>query len=167
MAKVNLYPDFKAFLKSLNSHGVEYLLIGGYAVAHYGYERVTKDIDVWIAVDLENARKLSEALQAFGGFSPSAVVPEMFLEDGKIFKFGREPVRVDILTGPAGVAFRECFGRRLVVLMDGIAVPVISLADLRANKLASGRTKDLTDLERLPVPEALPAASRRPRKRKT
>ena len=59
MAKVNLFPDFKAFLKSLNSAGVEYLRVGGYAVAHYGYERVTKDIDVWIATTPDNAARLS------------------------------------------------------------------------------------------------------------
>jgi predicted nucleotidyltransferase len=150
MAKVNLFPDFKEFLKSLNSAGVEYMLIGGYAVAHHGYERVTKDIDVWVATTSENAAKVSGALQAFAGFPPESVPPDQFEQVGKVFAFGREPVRIDILTGPDGVTFAECYGRRSTVDWDGISVPLIALDDLKANKLASGRAKDLADLENLP-----------------
>jgi hypothetical protein len=166
MAKVDLFPDFRAFLLSLNNHAVEYLLLGGYAVAHYGYERVTKDIDVWIAVNRENATRLSSALQEFGGFSAAAVEPEMFLAPGKVFMLGREPVRIDILTGPSGVEFTDCYGRRNVVRMDGVEVPLISLADLRANKLASGRPKDLADLQRLPTDPSPPPHPKKPAKRR-
>ena len=168
MATVDLFPDFKEFLKSLNSAGVEYLLLGGYAVAHYGYECVTKDIDVWIAVNETNVARRSAALQSFGGFTPESVAPSMFLEAGKVFAFGREPVRIDILTGPDGVDFAACYGRRHDVIMDGVKVPVISLTDLRANKLASGRTKDLADLEHLPTDAdaSRPVVGRRGRKRK-
>src|SRR5215217_5383173 len=160
MAKVDLFPDFKAFLESLNSNGVRYLLLGGYAVIHYGYRRATDDLDVWIAVDPENAEKVSRTLRVFAGFSASKVPPSMFLAKGKVFIFGREPVRIDVLTSPSGVDFEESYARRNEVDWDGIKVPLISLRDLKRNKKASGRAKDLADLENLPPQE-------RPRKRGT
>jgi hypothetical protein len=150
MAKVDLYPDFKAFLESLNSAGVEYLVLGGYAVIHYGYRRVTDDLDVWIAVRPDNAERVSRVLQRFGGFPPSKVKPSMFAALGKVFIFGREPVRIDILTSPSGIDFDACFSRRNVVNWDGVKVPLISFEDLKQNKQASGRAKDLADLENLP-----------------
>ena len=76
----------------------------------------------------------------------------MFLQPGKVFKLGREPVRIDILTLPAGLSFNDCYRRKSVVEYDGVQVPIISLKYLRANKLASGRPKDIADLQRLPLP---------------
>src|SRR2546423_1917132 len=73
MAKVNLFPDFKEFLESLNSGGVKYLLLGGYAVIHYGYRRATDDLDIWIAIDPGNAIRVAKVLREFGGFSARAV----------------------------------------------------------------------------------------------
>jgi len=156
MAKVDLFPDFKGFLESLNSNGVRYLLLGGYAVNHYGYRRATDDLDIWIAVDPENAKRLSRTLQEFAGFSPTKVRASMFLAEGKVFIFGREPVRIDILTAPSGVGFEESYARRRDVNWDGVIVPLISMADLKRNKKASGRPKDLADLENLP-PDRPPA----------
>src|SRR5678810_1250600 len=98
MAKVDLYPDFREFLESLNSAGVRYLVLGGYAVIHYGYRRTTDDLDVWIAIDPDNAAKVARVLRKFGGFPSSNVKPSLFQQVGKVFIFGREPVRVDILT---------------------------------------------------------------------
>jgi predicted nucleotidyltransferase len=166
MAKVDLDPNFREFLKSLNSAGVEYLVLGGYAVIHYGYRRFTDDLDVWIAVDADTAAKVSRVLQSFAGFPAAKVTPSLFQQEGLVFIFGRAPVRIDILTGPSGVSFRECFERRNVVDWDRIAVPLISLDDLKANKLASGRPKDMADLENLPPGPAAerPRAKRRPRK---
>jgi hypothetical protein len=150
MAKVDLFPDFRGFLESLNSNGVRYLLLGGYAVNHYGYRRATDDLDVWIAVDPDNAKRVSRTLQEFGGFSAAKVRPSMFLAEGKVFIFGREPVRIDVLTAPSGVDFEKSYARRKVVNWDGVSVPLISIADLKLNKKASGRPKDLADLENLP-----------------
>jgi len=147
MAKVNLFPDFKEFLKSLNSAGVRYLLLGGYAVIHYGYRRATDDLDVWIAVDPDNASRVARVLREFGGFPASKVKARMFLERGKVFIIGREPVRIDILTSPSGVDFATCYDRRQIVIWDGLSVSLISLEDLRKNKAAGGRLKDLADLE--------------------
>jgi len=164
MGKANLHPDFKAFLKSLNSAGVRYLLVGGYAVNFHGYHRHTEDIDVWIAIDPENLKKVSQALQSFGGFSPSQVAPEAFARPGHVFMFGREPVRIDILTGPSGVDFDRCWQRRGQFDLDGVTVSIISLDDLKTNKRASGRPKDIADLASLPSKPLWPKKSR-PRKR--
>ena len=164
MAKVDLYPDFKGFLESLNSEGVEYLVLGGYAVIHYGYRRVTDDLDVWIAVRPDNAQRVSRVLQRFGGFPAAKVNPSMFAARGKIFIFGREPVRIDILTNPSGLDFDACFARRNVVDWDGVKVPLISFDDLKRNKQASGRAKDLADLENLPP--RLAKSGKKPRTRR-
>lgn len=153
MAKVDLFPDFRAFLESLNSSGVRYLLVGGYAVNHYGYRRATDDLDVWIASDANNAERVSEVLRAFGGFPASKVRASLFRAKGKVFIFGREPARIDVLTDPSGVDFEGSYTRRTVVEWDGVKVPLISFDDLKRNKAASGRAKDLADLENLPPQE--------------
>jgi hypothetical protein len=156
---VNLFHDFREFLESLNLAKVEYLVLGGYAVIHYGYERTTGDLDVWVATTSKNARRISRVLQDFFGYPPEAVDPEQFREWGKAFILGRKPVRIDILTGPTGVVFNECYKRRKIVDWDGVKVPLIALSDLKANKLASARAKDLADVENLP--ERLPDEEQR------
>ena len=161
MAKANLFPDFKELLGLLNSEGVKYLVLGGYAVNHYGYRRTTDDLDIWIAIDPKNARKVSATLQKFAGFPAANVSPRMFQEKGKVFIFGREPVRVDILTSPDALDFEASYSRRNVVNWDGVKVPLISFDDLKRNKRATGRAKDLADLENLPSP----TKARRDRKR--
>jgi hypothetical protein len=149
MAKVDLYPDFREFLASLNSAGVKYLVLGGYAVIHYGYQRATRDLDVWIAADPDNARKVSTALQEFA-FPASEVPPDLFQQKGKIFMFGREPARIDLLTDPSAIDFEESYARRNTVIWDGLRIPLISFDDLKRNKAGSGREKDLADLRNLP-----------------
>jgi hypothetical protein len=146
---VSLFPDFREFLSLMNSAEVRYLVLGGYAVNYYGYHRTTGDLDVWIAVSPDNAQRVSKVLQQFG-FSPQRVPPETFVEKGKVFRMGMKPVRIELLTEPSGVDFEECYARRLEGVLDGVRVPLISLTDLRINKRASGRTKDLSDLEGLP-----------------
>jgi hypothetical protein len=147
---VNLFPDFRDFLELLNSEKAEYLVIGGYAVVHHGYERTTGDLDVWIAANSENVQRVSQALQKFFGYTAEEFRSDRFREADSIFIFGRKPVRIDILTGPPGVEFRECYERRQIVNWDGVSVPLIALSDLKANKLASGRPKDLADVVNLP-----------------
>ena len=105
---------------------------------------------MWIAVDPENSQRLSKVLQAFGGFPASKVKPSMFLQKGKVFVFGREPLRIDLLTSPSGIDFEESYTRLNVVTWDGIKVPLIAFEDLKRNKRASGRAKDLADLDNLP-----------------
>jgi hypothetical protein len=150
MAMANLYPDFKEFLKSLNRAKIRYLLIGGYAVNAYGYYRFTADLDIWIAVDGANAQKLSRLWQRFGGFPANKVPPEIFLNYGAMFRFGRKPSLIEMVTKISGVEFEGCYARRTNCKIGGLNVPTISLADLKRNKRASGRFKDLADLENLP-----------------
>lgn len=165
MPRISLDPNFKEFLELLNSAGVKYLLLGGYAVNFHGYHRFTGDLDVWIAVSPDNSQRVSEALQTFG-FPATRVPPSLFLEMGKIFMFGRVPVRIDLLTNPSGVEFDGCHARRIEADLDGVRVPVISLEDLKANKLASGRGKDLLDLKHLPVASGGATATPKAGKRK-
>lgn len=132
MATTLLPNDFKDFLRLLNEHHVEYLLIGDYAVIFYGYSRTTGDMDIWIAQTLED------------------VSAQHFLEPNRIHRMGVPPFRIELLTHISGVTFAECWPRRQTALLEGIPVTVISLDNLRANKSASGRFKDLNDLENLP-----------------
>jgi hypothetical protein len=141
--------DFKEFLRLLNSYQVEYLLIGGYAVGYHGYPRATNDMDVWVAVHPNNAERLVNVMQAFG-FSVPELTAELFLQEQKIIRMGNPPMRIEILTSISGVAFTECYAGRIVDEMDGIRVNIIALKHLKQNKQASGRYKDLSDLEHLP-----------------
>lgn len=150
MATSLLPADFKEFLKLLNSRQVEYLLIGGYAVGYYGYPRATADIDIWIAIDPENARKVAGVIREFFGSDVEAATTELFLQEKKIARMGVPPFRIEILTTISGVDFSECYAERVVDQIDGIDVNLISLKHLKANKKASARLKDLSDLEHLP-----------------
>jgi predicted nucleotidyltransferase len=151
MGQESLDPNFKELFESLNSAGVRYLVLGGYAVNYYGYHRATDDLDIWIAVEIENATRISQVLKSFGGFRASKVAPSRFLQKGMVFIFGREPLRIDILTGASGIDFETCYSRRREAVWGGVRVSIISLEDLVANKKASARTKDLADLDGLPV----------------
>ena len=143
--------DFSELLSSLNDAGVEYLLVGGYAVGFHGYSRTTGDIDVWVRQSQKNAERVVKALRAFGFDSPD-VVPEAFLGDDKIARMGYPPYRAEVMTSISGVSFDECWAQRETSNWGGVDVPVIALADLRKNKRASGRPKDLADLDVLPTP---------------
>jgi hypothetical protein len=149
MATTRLAPDFKEFLQLLRSAKIEYLLVGGYAVGHYGFPRATGDLDIWIANHDENANRLVEALRAFG-FDVPELNKSLFQEPKHVIRMGVPPVRLEILSSIDGVSFQDCYPRRETVEMDGVEVDVISLADLKANKRASGRHQDLNDLEKLP-----------------
>ena len=147
----NLPADFSELLSSLNDAGVEYLLVGGYAVGFYGYTRTTGDIDIWVRQSPANAKRVVKALRAFGFDGPD-IVPGAFLGDDKIARMGYPPYRAEIMTSVSGVSFDECWTRREVSDWDGVEVPVIGLPHLLKNKRASGRPKDLADLDELPTP---------------
>jgi hypothetical protein len=149
MGKIELEPDFKEFLKLLNSHQVEYLLVGGYAVAHYGYPRTTNDIDIWAGVSEINANKMCQVFIDFG-FSPNSISSEKFLDSTKVYRMGVPPVCIDVLLQVSGLEFYACYARRVIQYFDEVEVNLLTLDDLKANKRASGRYKDLDDLEHLP-----------------
>ena len=146
---IRLPQDFREFLQLLHSHKVEYLLIGGFAVGCHGHPRATGDIDIWVAMNPENAGRLVNLLGEFG-FSSTPIDPALFLQEKKVVRMGNSPLRIEILTSISGVTFDECYSRRIVTTLDGVEVSVIGLEDLKANKKASGRRKDLSDLDQLP-----------------
>jgi len=146
---MQLPPDFRDFLKLLNLKQVEYLLIGGYAVSYYGYPRATGDMDVWIAINSQNAAKVVEVLKEFG-FDVANLSVDLFLQENKVIRMGLPPLRLELLTTISGVEFVNCFQEKLVTEIDGVEVNLISLKHLKLNKKASGRFKDLNDLENLP-----------------
>jgi predicted nucleotidyltransferase len=149
MATILLPPDFKDFLKLLKEHKVQYLLIGGYAVGYHGYPRATADMDIWIAMQPDNAEKIVSVLQEFG-FDVPELSAELFLKEKQIVRMGVPPVRLELTTSISGVEFDECYQERVIDILDGVEVNLISLKHLKANKRASGRYKDLNDLENLP-----------------
>ena len=146
---MTLPPDFKEFLKLLKEHDVRYLLIGGYAVGYHGYPRATEDMDIWVAIHPDNAKKLISALREFG-FDDPELKPDIFLQTPKIVRMGYPPMRLEITTYISGVEFDACYETRIVDKLDGVEVYLIDLENLKKNKRASGRTKDLADVEELP-----------------
>src|SRR5688572_29796645 len=148
MATTRLPAYFRDFLKLLHSHHVEYLLVGGYAVCYHGYYRNTVDIDFWIAVHPDNARKMAKLIREFG-FNVPELSDDLFLQEGRIIRMGAEPTRIEILTGITGCDFSTCYARRVDATLDGLPVSVISVEDLIKNKLSTGRLKDLDDAQKL------------------
>jgi hypothetical protein len=143
-----LNQDFKEFIQFLNDNHVQYLVVGGYAVAIHGHPRYTKDIDIWIETSLDNANNLLQALEQFG-FSSLGLQIQDFLTPDQIIQLGYPPNRIDLLTNIDGVIFEDCYPLRLEVLIDDLVVTFIDLDNLKKNKKASGRLQDLADLENL------------------
>jgi hypothetical protein len=148
MGILRLADDFKEFLKLLNSNGVEYLLIGGYAVGIYGYVRATNDLDVWVREPQERpgGREGSSGVRFRGSFLDARAFPRR----EQCRQEGVPPMRLEILTSISGVNFEQCYAEKFLIDIEEIEVPVISLDRLRDNKFASGRAKDLADLDNLP-----------------
>lgn len=144
--------DFRELFELLNANDVKYLLIGGYAVGYYGYPRATNDIDVFVADDHANSRNLVKALSEFG-FSGENLSEELFTQKKSIIEMGVEPMMIQIMNFASGISFDEAYARRVVVRIEGVDVSLISKDDLKTNKLASGRYKDLADIERLEMME--------------
>ncbi|MBI4025865.1 MAG: nucleotidyltransferase [Verrucomicrobia bacterium] len=140
--------DFQDFLKLLNVQGIRYVVIGGYAVAFHGYVRYTGDLDILVELSIANAERLARVVREFG-FDLPEVTTELFLRKGKIVRLGREPMRLEILNDIDGVSFEECYKNRKEVEMEDLKIPFIDLPQLLKNKQASGRQKDLADLEAL------------------
>ena len=120
MATIQLPLDFKEFLKLLNAHRVEYLLVGGYAVGYYGYPRATADLDLWIACHSENAEKLVAVLGKFG-FGIAQLSADIFLQENKIIRMGVPPMRIELLTTLSGVRFEACYSERVIDIIDGVS----------------------------------------------
>ena len=145
---MDLHPDFRDLLAEFARGGVRYVLIGGYAVGHYGKPRATKDLDLLVSARDDNLQRVAAALAQFG--APATVVESArVLAPNEIVYLGIEPVRIDILRTVDGIDTETAIDRAGMVELDQLAIPVISLADLIANKRASGRAQDLADVEQL------------------
>ena len=136
-------------MRLLNSHDVEYLLIGGYAVGYHGYPRATADLDIWIDIGRDNAHKLVLVLKEFG-FDLAEINKELFVQENKIFRMGNAPIRIELFTSLSGIDFPACYQERIEDEIDGIIVKIINLEHLKINKKVCGRHKDLEDLDHLP-----------------
>ncbi|MFZ4434660.1 MAG: nucleotidyl transferase AbiEii/AbiGii toxin family protein [Microthrixaceae bacterium] len=146
---MELNRDFQEFLQSFVTHEVRFLIVGGYALAAHGHPRYTKDLDVWVWADPSNSPRIIDALEVFG-FGDLDLSASDFEQAGVVVQLGREPQRIDILTFATGLEFPDAYERRMLVELGGIEVPFVSLEDLRVNKRAAGRLRDLADLEDLP-----------------
>jgi len=144
-----LPPAFSGFLRSLNARGADYLLVGAYAVIYHGYVRSTGAMDVWVGPGTANAAKVAAAVRDFDPDIPDASEGLLASPD-TVTQVGCPPLRIDLLTDLTGLTFDECYAARVVGVLDGVEVPIISLAHLKANKRAAGRRKDLADLDHLP-----------------
>ncbi len=140
--------DFKEFIESLNANHVRYLVVGGYAVALHGHPRYTKDLEIWVECNLQNAQALIKALSQFG-MGSLGLSEQDFLTPDQVVQLGYPPEKIDILVSISGVEFTECFSKRVEVSLDGVVVSFIDLEHLKLNKKASGRMQDLADLENL------------------
>jgi hypothetical protein len=143
-----LNEDYREMLQALAGEKARFLLIGAYALAAHGYPRATMDIDLWVMPTRENAEAVLRALRRFG-----APLHDLTREDlergGTIFQIGVAPRRIDIMTTASGLKFDEAFAHAIPIMIEGLEVFVLSVADLIRNKRASGRTKDLADAEAL------------------
>ncbi len=140
--------DFKDLFAELNAHGVEFLVVGAHALAAHGHVRATKDLDVWVRPDRENAIRIIRALRAFGA-PTDAVTESDFAEPGITFQIGVEPVWIDIITAVDGLTFEPLWQNRVASEYGGEPVFVVSREDLIRNKRASGRPQDLADVAAL------------------
>lgn len=140
--------DFKEFIQSLNDNGVRYLIVGGYAVALHGHPRYTKDLDIWVEMNPDNATRAVKALDRFG-FGSLGLKEADFLIPDQIIQLGYPPNRIDLLSTLPGVDFTPCYDSRVQIEIDGVLVAFIDLDNLKKSKRASGRHQDLADLENL------------------
>lgn len=158
-----LAKDFEDFVRLLNKFEVEYMVVGGYAMAFHGKPRYTGDLDIWINISEDNAEKLLKVMKAFGmgslGFEKSD-----FMQPGYISQIGQPPLRIDILNSVDGVEFHEAFEKKQKVTEDDLEISYIGLSELIQNKMASGRKRDIQDVRE--IRKMLPKPDQKPGKKK-
>lgn len=146
MAK--LQDDLREFIELLNSHTVEYVIVGGHAVAFHGHPRFTGDIDFFIRMTPPNAERLLAVLREFG-FGTLDITARDLLEPKRVLRLGYPPNQIDILTSISGVDFDSAWDTRVESVIDNQPVSIIGRAELLRNKKAAGRQKDLADIDQL------------------
>lgn len=160
---MTLAKDFEDFVKLLNRFEVEYMVVGGYAMAFHGKPRFTGDLDIWINISEDNAEKLLQVITEFG-LASLGFRKEDFLESGYISQIGYPPLRIDILNSIDGVEFNEAFGNRQKLVEGDLEISYIGLNELIRNKLASGRKQDIQDVRE--IKKAVPKQGQKRKGRK-
>jgi hypothetical protein len=145
---MNIQPDFEELLRLLEEHDVDYMIVGGYAVAFHGYPRFTKDIDIFFSPDAENVARVRDALAAFG-FPRDSLSDELLLDPKNIVTFGVTPVRVDFMGAIDGVSYETARANRVRGKYGSVEVFFIGRLDLIKNKLSTPRLRDKGDAEEL------------------
>ena len=145
---MKLQKDLREFIELLISSGVDFIIIGGHAVAFHGHPRFTGDIDFLVRSTPDNAERIIAALKAFG-FGEVGLSSQDFTRPGSVVQLGRPPNRIDLLTSISGVDFEEAWEGKIAGELDGLTVFFLGLDALLKNKQASGRDKDLADLKKL------------------
>ncbi len=145
---MTLAQDFEDFVKLLNQHAVEYMVVGGYALAFHGKPRHTGDLDIWINISEDNALKLLSVIRDFG-FASMGFEKEDFLRPGYISQIGYPPIRIDILNSIDGIEFGEAVKNMRKIAVDDFMVNYIGASDFIKNKEASGRTQDIADIKEI------------------
>ena len=145
---MKLQKDLREFIGLLLSQDVEFLVVGGYAVAFHGYPRLTEDIDLLVRPSLENGSRILRALDLFG-FGSIGLTAEDFTAPDRMIQLGRAPNRLDLLTEIWGLTFEEAWASRIPAELDGLEVFVIGREELIRNKRATARSQDLADAEKL------------------
>lgn len=161
-----LNPDFAEMLRALSVEGVEYLLVGAYAMAAHGVPRATGDIDIWVRPSRENADAVLRALARFGAPLFDLTATDL-ARDGTVFQLGVQPRRIDILTSIDGVTFEDAWGGRMTSRLGDVDVTVIGREALVCNKRAAGRPRDRVDLRLLEASRQPPPRARRHRARRS
>ncbi len=149
-------PDFKELLRIFKNYNIRYLIVGGYAVMKYSEPRFTKDLDVFIATDQNNATGVYKALKEFGAPLENLTSKD-FSQKGYFYQMGRPPLRVDIMMSIPGIEFDQAWENREFVELDDLTVYFISRSDLIRSKEASGRPQDKMDVDKLKEAERLQA----------
>lgn len=147
-ANTGLSPDFQDFARLLAAHGVDALLVGGYAMGAYGVVRATEDIDFLYRSTAANVARLCDALTAFGA-PPSVIDPLALCQPEMVAMFGTPPQRIDLLSSISGVSYDEASIGGPLIAVAGVPLRVIAREALIKNKRAVGRPKDLLDVEAL------------------
>ena len=145
---MTLHPDLREFLESLNASRVDFVIVGAHALAYHGHPRLTGDIDILVYPSRENAERVIQALIQFG-FESLGYVPEDLLTPGDFIQLGVIPNRIDLLNQVSGVSNEEIWAERIASHLDNIPVHYIGREHFIRNKRATGRQKDLGDLESL------------------
>ncbi len=145
---MEVQPDFKDLLGLFNEHKVEYMIVGGYALAYHGAPRYTGDIDIYVKPDSQNAELIMKALADFG-FSSVGLTVKDFENPDKVIQLGVPPVRVDIITSISGILWKDAFLGCVDGKYGNVPVKYIGLNEFIINKRTTGRKKDLSDLEAL------------------